>query len=416
MKNKNTIIFPGSLNTNGITTSLINFLKEISKDGRDITFWIPKQYYSENAYNEFKAKIPDVKFDLLVSEKKKMNLKEKIILNIFFKDRPLLSKINFLKKSMDNFFKDEAKRIFKNKQFDYAIDFTGYAWYPGGLIRHVDSKCKSIFVHNDMIAEYKHRKNFSKSVVFENYKYVDNVIIVGEYLKDDLIAKSKKFSNIKDKIKILPNIVLEQDEISVRKDEDIEFKKIDKNIKLTADEVEGIISDNGITKVSSMGRFSYEKNHLLLIKSFLVFLKENKDSYLVLIGSNSGKRSGQSFIYKLKLKHSFNKINKMKRIIIFNNINPYPVLSKCDVFVLSSRYEGNPLATIEAASLGLPVISTNIPPMQEQSKKYNSAIVVEKNTPEKLSESINEQLSKSNRFPIEDYNNFIKKEIKILFY
>lgn len=46
--------------------------------------------------------------------------------------------------------------------------------------------------------------------------------------------------------------------------------------------------------------------------------------------------------------------------LIRNLPNPFPVLKKCDYFVLSSFYEGFGLVLAEADILGLPVISTDI--------------------------------------------------------
>ena len=41
--------------------------------------------------------------------------------------------------------------------------------------------------------------------------------------------------------------------------------------------------------------------------------------------------------------------------------NPYPILARGDLFVLSSLWEGSPNALTEAMALGVPVVSTDCP-------------------------------------------------------
>jgi glycosyltransferase involved in cell wall biosynthesis len=39
--------------------------------------------------------------------------------------------------------------------------------------------------------------------------------------------------------------------------------------------------------------------------------------------------------------------------------NPYPIMRRSDVFVLASRFEGLPVALMEAHALGIPIVSTD---------------------------------------------------------
>ena len=61
----------------------------------------------------------------------------------------------------------------------------------------------------------------------------------------------------------------------------------------------------------------------------------------------------------------FDKVKEMalsnENIIIIKSIsNPYPILNKCNLFILSSHYEGLPMTIMEALILDKPVISTDI--------------------------------------------------------
>lgn len=53
-------------------------------------------------------------------------------------------------------------------------------------------------------------------------------------------------------------------------------------------------------------------------------------------------------------------------VLLGERVNPYPYIKKADVFVLTSRYEGKPIAVTEAQILGVPVITTEYASAREQ--------------------------------------------------
>lgn len=46
--------------------------------------------------------------------------------------------------------------------------------------------------------------------------------------------------------------------------------------------------------------------------------------------------------------------------LIKNISNPLPILRQCDLFILASYYEGWPMVIMEADTLGIPIIATDI--------------------------------------------------------
>tara|TARA_B100001057_G_scaffold10449_1_gene9923 strand:- start:13890 stop:14987 length:1098 start_codon:yes stop_codon:yes gene_type:complete len=104
--------------------------------------------------------------------------------------------------------------------------------------------------------------------------------------------------------------------------------------------------------IISVARFSDQKDHDCLIKSINV-LKDEYYLKLILLGSGPLKDKIFQRIKELKL-------SKIIKIIDFKK-NPYPLINKSELFILSSRYEGSPNVLLEAISLKKFVISSDCP-------------------------------------------------------
>lgn len=104
---------------------------------------------------------------------------------------------------------------------------------------------------------------------------------------------------------------------------------------------------------STMGRLSPEKNQLMLIKAFLEIIKNmEKNAYLVFIGDG-------------KLKNEFEELVSAygiaENVLFLGQItNPQEVISRTDAFVLPSAFEGQPMVLLEAMTLQVPIIASNI--------------------------------------------------------
>jgi glycosyltransferase involved in cell wall biosynthesis len=94
-----------------------------------------------------------------------------------------------------------------------------------------------------------------------------------------------------------------------------------------------------------------QKNQTMLIESFSEFLKQNNDYILEIYGEGPDKNKYQKKI---------NKLNLENRVFLKGMINdPMVEISTCEIFILSSNYEGMPNSLIEAMAYGMPCISTN---------------------------------------------------------
>lgn len=104
--------------------------------------------------------------------------------------------------------------------------------------------------------------------------------------------------------------------------------------------------------IVSSSRLEKQKNLMLLIESFAQFYKNHDDYSLVIYGEGSQRKELETRIADMGLTEAVKLPGVTKDI--FNK------LSKAELFILSSNYEGMPNALIEAMCLGLPVISTKV--------------------------------------------------------
>ncbi|KON70878.1 CDP-glycerol:glycerophosphate glycerophosphotransferase [Peribacillus butanolivorans] len=102
----------------------------------------------------------------------------------------------------------------------------------------------------------------------------------------------------------------------------------------------------------NMGRLSPEKGQDNLIYAFARFQKEHKNSKLYILGQGPLKEDLQDLINELDLNNSVHLLGQLE--------NPFSFMKKCDCFVLSSHYEGQPMVLLEAMTLGMKIMATDI--------------------------------------------------------
>ena len=133
-----------------------------------------------------------------------------------------------------------------------------------------------------------------------------------------------------------------------------------------------IIEDDTQKKFITIGRFSPEKEHLRLLDAFNKYWEEKRNTYLIIIGGHG------SFFEKTV--HYARKLPCRNNVIMIRALrNPYNILAQCDLFILSSSYEGRPVVFMEADCLGIPILSTDITGPREFFNSYNGGLLVKEN-------------------------------------
>lgn len=110
---------------------------------------------------------------------------------------------------------------------------------------------------------------------------------------------------------------------------------------------------NVTKKILAIGRLEEQKNFSELIDIWSLFIKDFPDYQLLIAGEGSLKEILQEKIYSLNLKNSISLLGKVE--------NVSELYKTCDFLVMTSLYEGLPLALLEAKSWSLPVISYDCP-------------------------------------------------------
>jgi glycosyltransferase involved in cell wall biosynthesis len=105
-------------------------------------------------------------------------------------------------------------------------------------------------------------------------------------------------------------------------------------------------------KIINIGRFTDQKDQITLLKA-LNIIKKKVNFFLYIMGRGVEKNNLEKYIKK-------NNLKKNVKIINFQN-NPFCLLKKSELFVLSSIYEGLPNVLLESIVLKKYVISSNCP-------------------------------------------------------
>jgi len=142
-----------------------------------------------------------------------------------------------------------------------------------------------------------------------------------------------------------------------------------------------------------VGRFAKVKRHDILIKAFAQI--KNKNIKLVLVGEGSEQENIIQLVKKLHLQNR----------VIFAGFfeNPFPIIQKAKLLVLSSESEGFGNVLIEAQILQVPIVSTQTIGANEIMKCKLSDFLSPINNYIDLSEKINIALKNTSSIDLSDY-------------
>lgn len=233
------------------------------------------------------------------------------------------------------------------EKYDLAISY----FFPGEfaewyVINNINAIKKCVWIHSD-IEKIETVQNKKWKKMYMNY---DKIICISQKVKDGFLRYSPECCG---KLEVIYNF-LNKEEIIKKSSEN---KKLDENY-------------SGI-KLLTVGRLSKEKGQLQIPYIVNRLLKDNIDIKWYCIGDGS---------LKNELKDEIKKYNVQEKVILLGpQINPYPLIKDCDIYIQPSIYEGYCISLAEAKILNKPIITTNFAGADEQIVNYKNGIITEIN-------------------------------------
>ncbi len=220
---------------------------------------------------------------------------------------------------------------YKNK-FDFSACFATYS-LPAGFMARTASHNNALWVHADYKSLFdgdeNRVKSFYENVHHEKYKHI---VFVSSEARESYLDIFPERKNITEVI----NNIIDYEKIRKQAQEKIEIGR-----------------DTRITTFINVGRHYEKQKRVSRIIEAAERLKIDGLPFRVLLVGDG--ESTDEYKKMVKEKGLQNEV-----VFLGRKKNPYPYFKISDCLVLSSDYEGYPVVFVEAFTLGLPIITTDV--------------------------------------------------------
>ena len=348
------LLYGGSLALNGITTSLCSLLNYVEDD---------REYYICWSMNALRGKPENIQRIrsynglLGVTGEVAMTMQEEIAKFLYYKRN---KESAWVHKQLKRMYERENQRWFGALNFSTYIQFNGYDKMIIGMFQYAKGR-RIIFVHNDMVQECATKNNHL--LTYKNaYQNYDKVAAVSQSVVGPIV----QISGRKDNVVVVGNV---HDYKGI-------LKKAEKPIEFQAKTVVTCGYPGGLNefmerhsiRIITIGRFSAEKDHDKLIEAFERFHMLHPKVGLIIIGGY-GPRYNKTLARVAKS-------SCWKDIVVIRECNnPMAILKRCNLFVMTSLYEAQPVVLLEAAVLGIPEFAARCEATEVLMNRYNGYLV-----------------------------------------
>jgi len=145
-----------------------------------------------------------------------------------------------------------------------------------------------------------------------------------------------------------------------------------------------------VISICCVANFHPEKGHKILVEAFNLLLKSMESIDLQFTLHLKGKiyKNQKGYVDELMRLAKKNKIEKYVFFDSNQNNKVTDFLKNKDIFVLASEAEASPISLWEAASMGIPLLCTDVGDVKYYIEKYNCGKILYHKSPENLAELI----------------------------
>lgn len=388
---KKILIHRGEMLVNGISSALINLLKQIDYTKYDVSIVLtkPKNASEEQLIRQIPSQVRILVRDAGCTITYLENVRQNL-------SRTHGGKWYWEKITPKAEFKREAKRCFGDAHFDYAIEYEGYNLVYSLTVAAVPNATHCIWLHSDMLSEHELKFPWLRSI-FSCYPHFDKIVSCSEAIMEvnrEKLSTSetwKRFTYAKNAIDVdrvramskqwekfswqgrLSLLFWDNNKAKKRTGQIVPLTPLPA-VKVEVNGKEWITTDYGrnkpfdserialkqfdasgdndnLLRFVAIGRLSPEKNYSNLIEAFHQFLQKGYNAMLYILGDGPSRE---------ELLAQVEELEENNRIIMTGNLkNPYALLGVGDCFMLTSLHEGQPVVINEARILHKPIIMTH---------------------------------------------------------
>lgn len=243
-------------------------------------------------------------------------------------------------------------------EYDLAISFL----IPHNIVRDkVKAKQKWAWIHTDY--SFVSLDTAHELPVWNAY---DQIISISESVTQGFLSK---FPSLKNKIRLMENILSE------------------KFVQEQAEEKISLPETNAI-RLCTVARFSYPKAIDRAVHICKAIVDKGLNIVWYIVGYGGDEAMIRKQIQETGMEKHF--------ILLGKQMNPYPFIKACDIYVQPSRYEGKAVTVREAQILGKPVVITNFPTASSQLTNGIDGIIVP-NEIEEAAQGISDFIKDTNK-------------------